>query len=198
MPQSRKRKSVLLPKQQHIKVRKRTTKAQRTQASKHTPYVILDTGKYRKRIGVKQQAYERSLSRKANKAKYRKQLASDRKYKRLHDYIKQYKAATAKQATKRMVAAMKKRGYFWFEIEWAKKYSIPGKYVQTAIAKVEKYIGKKVNKKKQNQMYKRAIKAARIKSYMDILGIGIKKAREIYKIFEDHLPGEFELKALIY
>jgi hypothetical protein len=198
MPSSYRRKSVQLRKHKKILVRKRTTVAQKKQSKKFTPYIILDSGKYFKKVGVKTQEYNRRRERANNKYKYITKGKLSKKNKKLLSYVKKYKSAVNKQYTKDMVIAMKKRAYFWFEIKWAKKYSIVGKNVMKAVADSEKYTGKRIGKKKQNQIIKRVVKKARLKSYQDILGVTKEKAKEILRIIDKQLPGVNELKALIY
>jgi len=198
MPTSYRRKSVQLRKQKKIKVTKRITSKQRKQSKKHTAFILLDSGKYVKRAGVKTQEYYRRHGRIANKRKYVTKGKLSKENKKLLSYVKKYKAVVAKKYNKDLVIAMKKRGYFRPEIKWAKRYSLVGKNVQRAIADAEEYTGKRISKKKQNQIIKRAVKKARLKSYQDILGVTKEKAKKILAIIDKKLPGVNELKALIY
>ena len=186
MPSSRRRKSVQLRKQQ------------RKQSKKRTAFILLDSGKLFRKVGVKQQAYNRRVERKKNKVTYLRSGKLSKENKKLLSYVKKYKSVVTKKYTKEMVVAMKKRGYFRPEIKWAKRYSIVGKNVQRAIADAEEYTGKRISKKKQNQIIKRAVKKARLKSYQDILGVTKEKAKKILAIIDKSLPGVNQLKALIY
>ena len=186
MPASYRRKSVQLRKQQ------------RKQSKKHTVFILLDSGKLFRKVGVKTQEHNRRVGRIADKRKYVTKGKLSKENKKLLSYVKKYKAGVAKKYNKELVVAMKKRGYFKPEIKWAKRYSLVGKNVQRAIADAEEYTGKRISKKKQNQIIKRAVKKARLKSYQDILGVTKEKAKKILSIIDKKLPGVNELKALIY
>jgi len=205
MQTSHKRKRVLLRKPKKIRVIRRISAKARKQARKHTPYKVIVrpiTGEERitLRPGVRTQLYDRTAKRKTAKRKLLKGGKKlSKKNKQLYDYIKRHKAAVSSRYNTEMQIAMDAAGYLPSEIEWAVKYSIVGQAVQTAIVRVEQRVQwYKLSAKKRDGYFKRAIKATRIQSYMDILGITKKKAKEIYHIFEKHLPGEFILKALIY
>jgi len=198
MPSSNRRKSVQLRKQKKIKVIKRITSKQRKQSKKHTAFILLDSGKLSKNVGVKTQEHNRRFKRIADKRKYITKGKLSKENKKLLSYVKKYKAVVAKKYNKQLVVAMKKRGYFKPEIKWAKRYSLVGKNVQRAIADAEEYTGKRISKKKQQQIIKRAVKKARLKSYQDILGVTKDKAKKILAIIDKSLPGVNELKALIY
>jgi hypothetical protein len=198
MPLPRRRKSVQLRKQKKLKVVKRITSKQRKQSKKHTAFIILDSGKLFKRVGVKQQWYDRKYDRIYAKRKYLRKEKLSKENKKLLSYVKKYKSGVAKKYTREMVIAMKKRGYFAPEINWAKRYSVVGQNVQRSIANAEKYLGKRISKKKQAAKIKRAVRTARIKSYQDILGVTKEKAKKILNIIDKKLPGVNELKALIY
>jgi hypothetical protein len=194
----RRRKSVQLRKQKKLKVVKRITSKQRKQTKKHTAFIVLDSGKLFKRIGVKQQWYDRKYERIYAKRKYLRKEKLSKENRKLLSYVKKYKSGIAKKYTREMVVAMRKRGYFKPEISWAKRYSIVGRNVQRSIANAEKYLGKRISKKKQAAKIKLAVRNARLKSYQDILGITKEKAKEILNIIDKKLPGVNELKALIY
>ena len=196
MPTPYRRKSVKLPKQKKIVVKKRTW------------VVLVGASTTSKKYGVKMQELHRRRDREKLKREFKKGKIS-KENRKLLSYIKKYKSAAAKKATAEMVAAMQGK-YSFREIKWAKKtFSIVGKNVQTAWdgVPIEKYSadgkrgkvnGKWISKKKINAMYKRATKKARINSYMDILGITKEKAKKILNIIDKKLPGVNELKALIY
>lgn len=199
MPASKRRKQVLLPKHKKIRVTRRIFVAQRKiKARKFVKEEILVVPGGKKRVGIKQQLYNRTQERRRNREKYSKKIKTSKKYKKLYAYVKKYKAVVRKKYIREMVAEMRKSGrYFPQEIYFAQYYSIVGMQVQFEIAKLKSF--KKFRSKKLEQRsIKRAVKKARIQSYMDILGITKKKAMEVYQIITKHLPGEFELKALIY
>jgi len=182
-------------------------KSSRKKSSKSK--VILDVKKPFKKVGVRTQELHRRRSREKLKRDYIGKRKLSKENKKLLSYVKKYKSAVAKKYNIELAKAMKSRAYFSWEIKWAKKFSLVGKNVQVAWDKVpiEKYSadgkrgkvkGKWLSKKKINNMYKRVIKAARIKSYQDILGVSKEKAKGILKIIDKNLPGVNELKALIY
>ena len=202
MPASRRRKLVKLPKQKKI-VRKRKKKLQEVLLLHKKPF---------KKVSFIAQEFYRRRDRERNKYKYltsvkKKKLSKENK--KLFSYVKKYKAAVAKKYNAALVKSMKKKGYFKMEIKFAKKYSLVGKNVLTAVDKIaiEKYNknntkvlvkGKWIGLKKLAAMKRRVVKAARLKSYQDILGVTKEKAKKILAIIDKSLPGANELKALIY
>lgn len=162
--------------------------------------------KSRRRKSPKIQLQEKNDQRKWNKEKYLPKL--HKKNKRLYNHVRRYKAAVAKRYNDDLEIEMRKRGYFASQIRHAKNYSLVGKNVKVTVDKVvSRYNkgntralvkGKWVTIKHAKSLQKRAIKRARIKSYMDILGVSKKKALEILKVIEKDTPAANELKALIY
>jgi hypothetical protein len=197
MPLPRRRKSVQLRKQKKLKVVKRTWD------------ILVDTTTTSKRYGVKTQELHRRRSREKLKRDYITKGKLSKENRKLLSYVKKYKAGVAKKYNRELEKVLKSKKWFREEIKWAKKYSLVGKNVQIARSNinVEKYNknntkgkvnGKWYSKKKIADMYKRAVKKARIGSYMDILGVTKAKAKKILNIIDKKLPGVNELKALIY
>jgi hypothetical protein len=132
-----------------------------------------------------------------------------KKNKQLLSYVKKHKAAVAKRYNSDLVNVMKFRGYFPPEIRAAQEYSLVGKNVHTALDRLPlfipnsnvskyKYKGKWVSLKKKKAIIARAVKAARIQSYMDILGVTKAKAKEILNVIEKDTKQANLLKSLIY
>jgi hypothetical protein len=202
MPSSRRRKSIQLRKQKKI-VRKRKKKLQEV--------LLLHKKPFKKESFVVQE-FHRRRDREHNKYKYltsvkKKKLSKENK--KLFSYVKKYKSRVAKKYNADLVKSMKKKGYFKMEINFAKKYSLVGKNVLVAVDKIviERYNknntkvlvkGKWIGLKKLAAMKRRVVKATRIKSYQDILGVTKEKAKKILNIIDKKLPGVNELKALIY
>jgi hypothetical protein len=197
MPSPRRRKSVQLRKQKKIK------------RIRYTEIILVDSGKVIKRFGVKTQELHRRREREKLKRDYITKGKLSKENRKLLSYVKKYKAGVAKKYNRELVKVLKEKGWFKQEINWAKKYSLVGKNVEIARANinVEKYNkantkgkinGKWYTKKQISAKYKRAVKKARLGSYMDILGVTKEKAKKILNIIDKKLPGVNELKALIY
>jgi hypothetical protein len=145
----------------------------------------------------------KELKRKVNKKKFSKET------KQILKYVKANKAAVAKKYNSDLVRIMKKKGYFPDEIAAAKHYSLVGKNVHNAIDKLPlmipnksltrfKYRGKWITPKQKNSIIKGVVKRARIKSYMDILGVTKKQAQKILVLMGKDTKLANDLKTLIY
>lgn len=162
--------------------------------------------KIRRRHSPVQQLRQLNEERKYNKQKYLPKL--HKKNKSLYTYVRKYKSAVARKYNKELVVEMKKRGYFKQQIKHAKNYSIVGKNVRLEVDNVvTRYNksntralarGKWVTIEKARSLQKRAVRKARVESYMEILGVSKKKAWEILKEIDKNTPAAYELKALIY
>jgi len=128
---------------------------------------------------------------------------------KLFSYVKKYKSQVAKKYNAEFLKVLKKQGYSKSEIKYAKTYSLVGKNVQISLSKIApttynksntkgKIKGKWYTIKQIKAKQKRAVKAARLKSYMQILGVSKKKAQQIFNIMAKDKIGANQLKAIIY
>ena len=190
------------------RARPSATKSKKTSKVKFQEVVLIHppTGFY------KQSAYGQ-LVRKNIARKYFKRNINKKKFtkeqKALLTHIKKYKSAVAKKYNKELVAGMKDKGYFPFQIKHAKEYSYVGKKVRIEVDKIRLLTynrtgtkglvnGKWKTKKQIDAMVKRKVKQARIKSYKEILGINDKKAKQILKLIDKKSPAALAYLALIY
>lgn len=162
--------------------------------------------KVHRRLTPYQQYLKREVVRKEIKYKY---TASAKKHhKKLYAYAKSHKAAVARRYNKDLDVLLDQRGYFKPQIKAAKRNTLVGKNVKLKLIPIvdrynknhsKAYVkGKWISIKKARSLQKRAVKRARIESYMDILGVTKEKAKEILKEIEKETTLSFELKALIY
>lgn len=129
--------------------------------------------------------------------------------KKLLQHIKKYKSGVVRKYNKALVSSMKKKGYFKFQIKHAKEYSYVGKKVRIELDKIvltkwnynvtKGYVNGKWRTAKQiDSLIKRRVKAARIKSYQEILGVTKKEAKSILGLIEKKSPAALKYIALIY
>lgn len=164
--------------------------------------------KVRRRLSPKQQLRRKNLERQHNKYHYLHNDLLSAPNKKLLKYVKRYKAQVAKRYNAELETEMESRGYFAPQIRHAKNYSLVGKNVKLKVINViDRYSkdrrkalvhGKWIGKNKANALVKRAVKRARIESYMDILGIDREMAKGVLELIEKKTALSYELKALIY
>ena len=140
--------------------------------------------------------------------KAKKQILIVRKYKKI---LKVKKASYSRKYNRELSKVMKEKGYFPEAIERAKKYTLTGKAVKVAIAKIPLINirmgkGKKVSflVKGKGWMVKKRFKAlvgatkyqAIIKHYRELFNLSLKEARALYRT----LRGEFgeKIRKVIY
>jgi hypothetical protein len=187
-------------------ITKRITK--RTPVGEIILKYIPPSKKPRKRLTPRQQINIANDLRKHNKYHYLHNDLLSKETKKLYTYVKKHKSVVARKYNTDLEKMMKDKGYFYSQIVQARRYSLVGKKVRTKVAVIVKRYnknntkglvkGKWIGIKKVRSLEKRTIKAARIRSYMDILGISKEKAKEVYKEIEKKTQLSFEFKALIY
>lgn len=162
----------------------------------------------RRRLKPSQQLHKVTRERQHNKYKYLHGKKLSKANKKLYTYVKKTKSSISRKYNDDLEIMMKKKGYHYSQRIQARKYSLVGKNVKIKLSSVvERYNrnntkglvkGKWIGIKKIRSLERRTVKAARIQSYMDILGISKEKAKEVYKEIEKKTNLSFEFKALIY
>jgi len=191
-------------------IKKRTGKkiTKRTTAGEVILQFLPPSKQPRRRLNPRQQINIANDLRKHNKYHYLHNDLLSKKTKKLYTYVKKQKSAVAKKYNADLEKMMKKAGYTGSQRVQARRYSLVGKNVRTKLQPLVKRYnrnntkglvnGKWIGIKKVRSLEKRRIKAARISSYMDILGITKEKAKEVYKEIVKETKLSFEFKALIY